>query len=137
MNDNTKLRDEIKKAIRRNPRLNQKIVAAEVGCSPGYISLLLNGKKKGDSTLLAKIASIAGIKKISVAGFEIQSDLGMRAGSGAELNPPDEETAERLAKAREVMESGTQWGKLLSYTIDSSHEGLSIDRDNGAGKSSK
>lgn len=129
--DNAELRERIKKAIRDNPDLNQKVVADRVGCSPGYISLLLNNQKKGDLALLAKIATVVGIKRINIDGFEIYQENSVPAIESE--SPPHESNHIRdspeavkglIDMALKLLESDSHWGDLLALNIESFHRGM-------------
>ena len=58
--DSEKIKARLKKFIKDNPDINQKVVAHKIGKSKSYLSQVLNNERIGSFDLIRKIAEAAG-----------------------------------------------------------------------------
>ena len=54
------IKARLKRFIKENPNINQKVVSAAVGISESYLSEVLKGERKGSFDLINQIAQAAG-----------------------------------------------------------------------------
>jgi hypothetical protein len=103
----------------------------------GYLNAVIKGRKPAAEEIRLKIADHFGMlyEEMLVFGRRVQEGLvKTEEGKGAEgsdvevENNPGNGVSNKIEQVREVLESGTGYGQILSILIDTYHQAIMVDR---------